>query len=165
LGYNNDLNRSISTISGSSISGFSAGFGLFLGAHRVEYAYANYGNLGATQNLGFVVDIDDLISQETRKRSSIPPDKGMILSPPTGIEAKIVSERLVISWDPVSGAEYNVYARIEGRSDWKKVNEQPVTENSLSWKKPGLKGLYKFKITSIRNHKESQFSEEVSIQI
>jgi hypothetical protein len=165
MGYNNDLNRSLSTISNSSLSGFSAGFGLYLGAHRVDYSYANYGNLGATQYFGFVVDIDDLISQRPQVRSSIPIEEKKSLSPPSDIQVKVISGKLVISWETIPDSDFNVYARIEGKSDWKKLNELPLKDNSISFKKPGVKGVYKFRITSVFNNREGDFSEVGSIKI
>jgi hypothetical protein len=165
LGYNNDLNRNLSTISNAALSGFSMGFGLYLGAHRVDYAYASYGDLGATHFIGLSVDIDDLIAQESPVRSEmLPAEKGELV-PPSDIRVKIISGRLVISWEKVPGYRANVYARIEGQSDWKKLNPQPLKDNFMSFKKPGLKGTYLFRITSVSENAESRYSDEQRIQI
>jgi hypothetical protein len=160
LGYNNDLNRTLSTISNASLSGFSRGFGLYVGAHRVDDAYASYGDLGATHLIGLSVDIDDLITRESQVMSSFPRGEKGELVPPGDIRVKIISGRLVISWEKVSGFRSNVYARIEGKSDWKKLNEQPLTDNFMSFKKPGLKGTYVFRITSVSENEESRYSDE-----
>jgi hypothetical protein len=141
------------------------GFGLYLGAHRVDYAYASYGDLGATHLIGLSVDIDDLITQEPPVRSAILPLEKGELVPPGDVRIKIISGRLVISWEKVPGFRSNVYARIEGKSDWKKLNQQPLTDNFISFKKPGLKGIYRFRITSVSGNKESRFSNEKSIQV
>jgi hypothetical protein len=165
LGYNNDLNRNLSTISNASLSGFSMGFGLYLGAHHVDYAYASYGDLGATHFIGLSVDIDDLLAQESPVRSVILPAVKDELVPPGDIRVKIISDRLVISWEKVPGHRSNVYARIEGKSDWKKLNQEPLTDNFISFKKPGLTGMYLFRITSISDDAESRYSDEQRIQI
>ena len=89
----------------------------------------------------------------------------MSLSPPLDIDLKIVAGRFVLSWEEITDTKYNVYARFESKPDWKKMNEQPLQDNFISFKKPEVKGVYKFSITSVANNRESNFSEVVSIKI
>ena len=78
---------------------------------------------------------------------------------------KIEDGKLVLSWSPVAGVQYNTYARHNSQKDWIKLNKTPIFNNSMKFKKPKTNGLYHFCVSSFDGTKESKFSKEVMLNV
>ena len=72
---------------------------------------------------------------------------------------------LIVKWDKVYGARYNVYARVSKKSKWKKLNRHPLYSASMEFKKPKHSAVIHIVVTSVVNGKESAHSKEASIEI
>jgi hypothetical protein len=164
MGYNNDLHFNIESPGSKILAGFSAGFGLTLGTHQLDYGYANYAELGAIHHFGltFVLDQFDKKSN-SRKRGKTP--KIDYLLPPKNIRLTDDSRSIKISWDKIEGASFNIYAKLLGKIDWTKINKTPIQKNYISLKKPKLAGIYSFIITTVMHQQESVFSGPVTLTI
>ena len=146
---------------------FAPSFGL--GFHLQEqyhffYSFATYSDLGGTHRVGFNFNFN---RPKTKVRSSIKYDSSTppALVPPSGLVVNISDEQLKISWERVSGVQYNVYARHSSQNNWIKLNESPLYNNSMDFKTPLALGTYYFRVSSIYKEKESSFSKEVNIDV
>ena len=54
LGFNNEVRKGLNTTNDVKFSGVSAGFGLLWRTFRFDYAYSDFGMLGATHRFGFM---------------------------------------------------------------------------------------------------------------
>jgi hypothetical protein len=77
----------------------------------------------------------------------------------------VSGNELRISWDRVSGVQYNVYARYSTQDTWRQLNKKPLYNNSMKFKKPEMKGIYYFRVGSVFGGKESPYSKEVNIHV
>ena len=81
------------------------------------------------------------------------------------VKVKIVKDVLMISWNMVKNASYNVYARHSDTLKWEKLNNDPINVSFMKFKKPSVTGTYYFKVTSIKNRIEGPSSGEVKIDV
>lgn len=142
---------------------FGAGFHL-KNQYNLYYTFVNYSDLGGTHRLGFAFNFNTPASKKW-KRSLQMPGVPLELRPPQYIYARIKENELILSWEYVRGATYNVYARHSSQVEWKKLNKTPITSSLLKFKKPTLKGEFYFRVTSIMNNKESMDSKETSLHV
>jgi len=142
---------------------FGAGFN-FNQKYYLDYTFVNYADLGGTHRLGFSFHFNQK-STNTKSYSSYDSSKPTVLIPPTNVTAKISGNELNISWDRVAGVQYNVYARHSSQTNWKKLNDSPLYNNSMKFKSPIASGVYYFRVSSIFGGKESNFSKEVNIYV
>ena len=89
----------------------------------------------------------------------------MSLVPPLNLGVKVTGNELNISWDRVSGVQYNVYARHSSKDKWIKLNKSALYNNSMKFKKPAAQGIYYFRVSSLFAGKESTYSKEVTIHV
>jgi hypothetical protein len=142
---------------------FGAGFN-FNQKYYLDYTFVNYADLGGTHRLGFTFHFNRK-STNTKSYSSYDSSKPTVLIPPVNVTAKISGSELNISWDRVAGVQYNVYARHSSQTNWKKLNQTPLYNNSMKFKSPIVSGVYYFRVSSIFSGKESEFSKEVNIYV
>ena len=87
------------------------------------------------------------------------------LKPPVYVNVKIKNNRVDINWNSINGVLYNIYARVQSKNKWVILNKKPVTDNSISFKKPRTKTKFYFKVTTILNGHESPFSKEAVLNV
>ena len=127
-----------------------------------NYTLYHHSDLGTTHRIGFSFKLPE------RRKSYLPktyPSQENVLNPPSNLTVRITGDRLLLSWYSITGAEYNVYARYAESGEWKKLNENPLISTAMSFKKPIIKGEYCFRVSSLKDGKESTFSEEVKIDV
>jgi hypothetical protein len=142
---------------------FSAGFNLRQ-QYYIDYSFVNYSDLGAVHRLGFSYHFNH-ISTTKRSFGSYDYSKPVILKPPPNVMVDVSGNELRISWDRVSGVQYNVYARYSTQDTWRQLNKKPLYNNSMKFKKPEMKGIYYFRVGSVFGGKESPYSKEVNIHV
>ncbi len=124
------------------------------------YAFSNYTDLGGSHRLGFTFNFN---RPKVRVRTNLTYDSSQPVSlvPPVNLNVNISDQKLNISWDRVSGVQYNVYARHSSSQKWVKLNDSPLYNNSLQFKTPLALGTYHFRVNSVYKGKESSYSKEV----
>ena len=151
----------------SSSEAFTPSFGVGFQYNRqffINYTFYNLSVLGSTHRFGFTFQFGDKSYPSKKKYSTKMLEKPKLI-PPENLEIEIADEKLIISWDRISGARYLVYAKYGEEGDWKKLIKTPLYSNSLKINKLPEKGKYYFKVSSIINEKESKFSKEEQIEI
>ena len=78
---------------------------------------------------------------------------------------ELEEDKLLLFWDKVEGAKYNVYARYGENGDWSKITDYPSSSRVLKINKRPEEGMYSFKITSVKDGRESTFSKEAKINV
>ena len=138
---------------------FGAGF-IIKDQYELNYTFANYSDIGSVHRAGFTFRFNKPYvynKQETAVKTQ--------LAPPANLAARIENSELVLTWDNVLGAQYNVYAKFSTNKKWIKLNKAPLYNNRMNFKKPKANGIFYFKVTSLLNGKESTYSKEVSIHV
>jgi uncharacterized protein UPF0164 len=151
----------------SSNETFTPSFGIGFQYNRqyyINYTFCNLDILGSTHRFGFTYQFGNKTYSSKQKYSPKTFGKPKLI-PPDNLEVEIEDEKLIISWDKVTGARYLVYARYGLTGEWKKLIKSPLYSNSLKIKKLPEKGKYFFRVSSIINEKESEFSKEEQIEI
>lgn len=164
IGFNNQRRSDLEGFGSSGFSGLSAGFGLQTGALQFDYAYSNYGDPGATHHFGLTCRLGGGKGDFFIKRGSKTSHSDLSV-PPQGVRYTIARDTLIISWEPVASAFYNVYVRLDQSANWVLVNKAPRRRNYINLKKPRTKGIYVFAITLVADGKESYFSREIRVEI
>jgi hypothetical protein len=142
-------------------------FGLGLHFNRqyyINYTFYNLSDLGSTHRFGFSFQFGEKSFPAKKKYSSTILKKPELI-PPKNLKVDIEDDKLIISWDKVTGVRYLVYAKFGKSGEWKSLVKTPLFSNSLKINKLPEKGIYYFKVSSILNEKESNFSKEVQIDI
>jgi len=130
--------------------------------YYINYTFFNLSDLGSTHRFGFSFHFGK--SSKIKSYTSAITKKPILIAP-ENLEINIEDEKLIITWDRVTGTRYFVYAKLGKTGEWKKLVTTPLYSNSLKIKKLPEKGMYYFKVSSVINEKESQFSEEEKIEI
>jgi len=131
---------------------------------HINYTFFNLSDLGSTHRVGISYHFNIPYNLKWRKGLVKKPQL-VLLVPPKKVNVSLIHEELVITWDKVEGAKYNVYAKYGDKSDWKKITNETLIINFLKINKKPEPGNYSFKITSVINNRESNFSEEVTIHV
>lgn len=146
---------------------FTPSFGIgfhFNQQYHLFYTFSNYADLGGTHRIGFSYRFGTVgkvrLSQLSYGSSQIVNN-----IPPENLEVKIDNEELVLSWNRVTGVQYNAYAKHSSTNKWIKLNKTPLYNNTLTYKKPVTPGNYFFRVCSLYKDKESSFSKEVFIYV
>jgi hypothetical protein len=92
-------------------------------------------------------------------------DKMKSLNPPEDVRMTLTSKNIIIFWKYEKDAAYNLYIRYSNRSEWKKINNKPLSENIVKLKKSKLRGKYDFAVTKVNQNVESDLSKSLSINI
>jgi hypothetical protein len=141
---------------------FGVGFHL-QNRYHVYYAYSTHADLGATHNIGFTFNFGS--RARTKPKTLFKADQPVVLIAPENVKVVVEDDVLKISWDPVAGVQYNVYARVSTAKEWVKLNGSPLYNNTISYKKLKRSGGYYFRVSSVYQGKESTFSKEVLIHV
>lgn len=142
----------------------SYGLGLKLADKYVfDYTFLAHEQLGYTHRAGFTFHFNIRVSRSPKSGYAVP--KYSVLKAPRSVSAKIYFDKLIVKWEKVYGARYNVYARTSLKNKWKKLNRHPLYANSMEFKKPKYKGAFYIVISSIINGKESPHSKEANIEV
>jgi hypothetical protein len=141
----------------------SYGLGFTLNNYQVNYTLFYHNMLGFTHRVGFTFNFS--IPARVKIPSKYLSQPGTQLIPPRNFKVKVKANELVLSWDRIAGARYNVYAKYAEGGDWKKINDDPISGTELKFKKPIIKGEYIFRVSSFINGKESYYSKEVKINV
>jgi len=149
-------------------SGISGGFLLHFGSEQLSYGYSNYGDLGGIHIFGFTYSFSRTETVISSTNGSTVDEILFSMNEipsPSQLQYNFVSDKLLISWRGFKGASYNIYARHDANPNWIKMNNRPIRDNFVAFKRPQVSGLYYFKITSLYENKESDFSEQIEIII
>jgi len=142
---------------------FGAGFE-FEQRFALDYAFFSHSELGMTHKIGVTFNFNRShvgLKGKSQETGGIP----AILRPPENIKGVIDGNVLIISWTPVPGARYNVYARTSPTDPWIKINSSPLYYQQLAYKKPqNIKTIY-VAVSSLTDKTESAFSKEAVIHV
>ena len=132
------------------------------GNYVFEYTFLAHEQLGYTHRAGFTLYFKTPASREYHYS---PVQKKIRLLAPRMVRAAITNSSLIIKWDKVFGARYNLYARVSEKQKWKKLNRHPLYASSMEFKKPNHSRVIHIVVTSVVNGKESAHSKEATIEI
>ncbi len=144
--------------------GYGAGLNLS-NRYLLDYTFYASQDLGNTHRIGFSFhfNIPRTYSYSRKISHSQPVIK---LQPPVKIKYAIRNRRLVIYWNKVSGARYNIYMKLKADGKWQKLNKQLLTRNAHVFRKPSrLHGTLFVSVTSIINNIESDFSRKLEVHV
>lgn len=140
------------------------GGGLFLqNSFYLDYSFYSNNDLGMTHRIGLTYRF--LLPGKQYVKSQYSPEFTAVLRAPEDVSVSLENEKLIIKWSKVLGAKYYVYARPASTKEWKKLNKRALYSNRMEFNKPKAKITIYFKVTSVIDNKESQFSKEVSFEI
>ncbi len=141
---------------------FGAGFCLE-NSYHFQYTFVTLSELGATHRIGFTYTFkapgNRVVAPGRISSGSIP------LYAPSNVQAVIDGNDIVVTWNPLPGVTYNVYARHSKSDQWAKLTKTPLIKNELRFPKPSIAGEMRFKVTSLQHDRESDFSKEVSLNV
>jgi len=140
---------------GVSAPAVGAGFA-FMKNYFFDYTFFNVEELGATHRVGFSYKVRP--PAVYRKK---PMKRMKILVPPRNIDVGVRFNSFNIIWEPVYGAQYNVYGRTTGDTSWTKLNYSPLASSSMSFRIPG-EGEYEFQVSSLLDGNESKPSHVIA---
>ena len=140
---------------------YGAGFKI-AGKYIFEYTFLAHEQLGYTHRAGFTLYFNTPASRKYHYSSA---QKSIVLSPPRMVRTAVTKSSLVVKWDKVYGARYNVYARVSKKDKWKKLNRHPLYAASMEFKKPQHSTVIHIVVTSVVNGKESAHSKEATLEI
>lgn len=131
------------------LAGLSAGVGVHLGPAELSYALTTLGDLGMGHQ----------VSLSYRFGSS----PGKPLAAPTGLETGWDEGAMIFSWDHVRQigvAGYNFYLKRPQDSDFKKMNEKPIEENTVTLDHAKSGVAYRLGVTTVdRDGHESDMAQ------
>jgi len=143
----------------------SFGLGMQYGRqYYIDYTFSNLSDLGITHRFGFSFNFGNKLTNKNKNYSSSILRKPKLV-PPLNLNIDIENEKLIISWDKVIGARYYVYAKYKDTGEWKRLVTTALYSNSLRINKLPEKGKYYFKVSSVINDNESEFSKEETIDV
>ena len=132
--------------------------------YSLDYAFISNSDLGVVHRVGLSLLIPGP-EKNYRKSAINVAMAGTILSPPEHIRYQILKNKLKITWKPIRGAQYNVYARLSRQDEWKKITRSPLYSNQILFKKPLHVDKMFIVMSSVINTEESGFSKEVEIHV
>ena len=134
------------------------------GQYQFDYSFMMHKELGMTHRVGFTFRLlpPDLF-QSKPKVSYLPQE--VILRPPSWVKFKLKATEIEISWESVPGVQFNLYARQENETSWKKINRHLLYSNFHRFKRMKLIKKLIVSVKSVTNSKESAFSKEVTIEL
>ena len=148
---------------------FNPAFGVGINIQQkyyINYTFINYPDLGGTHRIGFSFHFSTPTGRFGTVTASQLPKEIKVAIPPSAVTAEIKGEELIIRWDEVRGASYNVYARhTPSNTDWTRLNKNPLSLTEIRYKKPTVSGKYFFRVSSIINNKESSYSNVVTLDV
>ena len=76
-----------------------------------------------------------------------------------------LENELLLSWQNINNANYNIYVKTDAKNVWRKINETPQKSAFYKIKKPNKAGKYIFMVTYILNNQEYPISEEIIFNV
>ena len=145
----------------------SYGLGFVLKQYlETNYMFGNLEDLGMTHKIGFAFkfnspskdinySIPKTINSYTRKTSDIK----------NKVYMSALENELLLSWQNINNANYNIYVKTDAKNVWRKINETPQKSAFYKIKKPNKAGKYIFMVTYILNNQEYPISEEIIFNV
>jgi hypothetical protein len=141
---------------------FKPGYGAAFNINQqyiVDYTYFAQEGFGNTHRIGFTF------------RFNLPEEKSKTIyskyivrsTAPNSLYKLDKGDKLIINWSKVTGASYNIYAKVSKTGTWKKLNTSLLRENSFEFKKLTSESNIYFCVTSVVNNVESGFSRELEL--
>ena len=131
-----------------------------------NYTFGTLEDLGMTHKVGFTFNFNN--PAKNRDYSSSKPKYSYTKTTPN-VKRKIfmsaLENELLLSWQNIDNAKYNIYVKTDSKKDWIKINETPQKSAFKKVKKPSKAGQYIFKVTCIINNQEYSISEEVIFDV
>jgi len=145
----------------------SPSFGLGLNVQNkylIDYTIVSKEDFGATHRAGITIrfDLPRLIGE---KRKPITVFSLTTVGAPQSLRYEMVEGKMIIKWDTVPTASYNVYAKADKGDPWKKLNSKPISQTEMEFKRPTVQTRYLITVTAIINNIESAFENELEIEI
>lgn len=146
---------------------FSPAFGLGLhvqNKYLIDYTFVSKEDFGSTHRAGITIrfDLPHLIGE---KRKPITVFSLTTVGAPQSLRYEIVNGKMIIKWDAVPAALYNIYAKADKGDPWRKLNSKPIAQTEMEFKRPTVQTHYYITVTAIINNIESAFENELEIEI
>ncbi|MBN1406828.1 MAG: PorV/PorQ family protein [Calditrichaceae bacterium] len=145
----------------------SYGFGFILKQRLVtNYTFGSLEDLGMTHKVGFTFKFNNPV--KSYNYSGQKPKYSYAAKTPN-VQRKVfmsaLENELLLSWQTIENAEYNIYVKLDSKNKWCKINKTPQKSAFERIKKPTKSGKYIFKVTCILNNQEYPISEEVIFDV
>ncbi len=145
----------------------SYGLGFMLKQHlETNYTFGSLEDLGMTHKIGFTFKFN--LPNKSYSYSS-PKTTNSYTRKTPNIKRKIfisdLENELLLSWQNIDNAKYNIYVKTDDKNEWLKINETPEKAAFHKIKKPNKAGRYIFMVTYILNNREYPISEEVIFNV
>lgn len=131
---------------------------------ETNYTFGSLEDLGTTHKVGFTFRFNkpDYNNSNRKKYSSYLNKKTSVKN---GIQLIKSDNELLISWNSVDYAAYNIYVKCKDHPNWIKINSKPQKSTYRRIKKPCTPGKYYFKVTYILNNREYPISKEATFDV
>ncbi len=144
--------------------GYGAGLNLS-NRYILDYTFYASQDLGSTHRIGFSFHFNIPRTYGYSRRLTRTSHVSRLL-PPATVKYAMRNGRLVIYWNKVYGARYNIYMKLKANGKWKKLNKELLTRNAHVFRKPArLKGTLYVSVTAIVNNVESDFSRKLEVHV
>lgn len=145
----------------------SYGLGFVLKQYlETNYMFGNLEDLGMTHKIGFAFKFN---SPSKDNNYSIPKTINSYTRKTSDIKNKVymsaLENELLLSWQNINNANYNIYVKTDAKNVWRKINETPQKSAFYKIKKPNKAGKYIFMVTYILNNQEYPISEEIIFNV
>lgn len=145
----------------------SYGVGFIIKKHlETNYTFGNLEDLGMTHRVGFTLKFNMPNNESTY---SSPKSVSTYVKKVSTYNGKIYlssfDNEILISWEAISKAKYNIYVKSDEKTNWYKINSDPQKSAFKKIKKPTKSGKYSFKVTYILNNQENPIAEEVNYNV
>lgn len=145
----------------------SYGLGFVLKQHlETNYTFGNLKDLGMTHKIGFTFKFNP--SSKNYKYSTPKTTNSYTRKTPV-IKRKIfissLENELLLSWQNIDNANYNIYVKTDAKNEWLKINKTPQKSAFYKIKRLNKAGKYIFMVTYILNNQEYPISEEVIFNV
>jgi hypothetical protein len=145
----------------------SYGLGFVLKQYlETNYMFGNLEDLGMTHKIGFAFKFN---SPSKDNNYSIPKTINSYTRKTSDIKNKVymsaLENELLLSWQNINNANYNIYVKTDAKNEWRKINETPQKSAFYKIKKPNKAGKYIFMVTYILNNQEYPISEEIIFNV
>ncbi|MFC2088225.1 PorV/PorQ family protein [Calditrichota bacterium] len=147
----------------SFLPAFGTGF-QFQDQFNLNYTFFNLSDLGPTHRIGFTYQFSIPSIKKWQRSLRTNYEKNYLL-PPKSTHVELEEDKLLLFWDKVEGVKYNVYAKYGENGNWTKITNSPSSSRVLKINKRPEEGMYSFKITSVKEERESTFSREARINV
>lgn len=135
------------------------GFGLNYGAeYLIDYTFDNNLELGTTHRVG----ITFRFNSHDNSNSYTKPITKYIPKAPSGLNYEVYKDKIIVNWNLIPDAKYNVYVKSDSQGSWKKIKSE-IDITALELKKPSQETKYYLTVTAVVNGEESSFGNEIQV--